>query len=67
MASRAGIVAVATAASSCARRPPPNSRAVSPATTTVAHAASAGHRCRPGSDTPNSHSDTRATSGVRTG
>ena len=61
------MVAVAIAASSCARRPPPNSRAVSPATTTVPHAASAGHIRRPSSDTPNSFSDTHASSGVSTG
>ena len=60
-------MAVATAASSCARRPPPNSRAVSPLTTTAAHAASAGHKRSPGSDTPNSFSDTHASSGVSTG
>jgi hypothetical protein len=66
MASRAGIVAAATAASSCPRRPPPNSRAVSPHTTTVAHAASAGHIRSPGSDTPNSFRDTHASSGVST-
>ena len=67
MASRAGIVAVAIAASSCARRPPPNSRAVSPLMTTVAQAASAGHSRRPSRDTPNSFSDTHASSGVSTG
>ncbi len=47
--------------------PPPNSRAVSPLTTTVAHAASAGHTRSPGSDTPNSFSDTHASSGASTG
>ena len=41
-----------------ARWPPPNSRAISPPTTTVAPAASAGHTRSPGSDTPNSLSDT---------
>ena len=67
MASRAGMVPVPIAASNCARRPPPSSRAVRPLITTVAPAASAGHSRRPGSDMPNSFSDTHASSGVSTG
>ena len=66
-ASRAGMVPVPTAASSCARRPPPSSRAVRPLITTVAPAASAGHSRSPGSDMPNSFSETQASSGVSTG
>jgi hypothetical protein len=65
--SSTGIVAVPIAASSCARLPPPNSRAISPPATTVAHAASAGHTRSPGSDMPNSLSDTHANSGAITG
>jgi len=61
------MVAVATAASNCARRPPPNSRAVSPAITTVAQAARAAHIRSPSSDTPNSFSETHASSGASTG
>src|ERR1700744_4717237 len=64
---RTGMVAVATAASSCARRPPPNSRALSPPMITVPPAASAGHSRSPDGDRPNSSSDTRASSGARPG
>ncbi len=63
----AGMVAVPIAATSWARGPPPSSRASSPPTTTVPATASAGHRRRPGSETPKSDSDTRARSGVRIG
>jgi len=66
-AAKTGIVAVPIAASSCARRPPPNSRAVRPPATTVVHAASAGHTRSPVTDTPNSFSDTHASSGASTG
>jgi hypothetical protein len=65
--SSTGIVAVPIAASSCAHLPPPNSRAISPPATTVAPAASAGHTRSPGSDTPNSLSDTHASRGPSTG
>ena len=61
------MVATAIAASNCARRPPPNSRAVSPATTTVAQAARAGHIRKASSETPNTFSETHASSGVSTG
>ncbi|MGA2831006.1 MAG: hypothetical protein ABSF03_33390 [Streptosporangiaceae bacterium] len=67
MASRAGIVPVPIAASNCAWRPPPSSRADRPLITTVAPAASADHSRRPGGDMPNSFSDTQASSGVSTG
>ena len=63
----AGIVATPIAASSCVRRPPPNSRAVNPPMTVMAQAASAGHTRSPVSDTPNSKSDTRASSGPNPG
>ena len=61
------MVAVPAAASNCARRPPPSSRAVRPLITTVTPAASAGHSRSPGNDTPNSFSDTHASSGDSTG
>jgi len=62
-----GIVAVATAASSWALRRPPSSRASNPAMITVAVTASADQRRRPGSQTPNSDSDTHASRGIRMG
>ncbi len=60
-------MAVPIAASSCARWPPPHSRAVRPPATTVAQAATAGHARSPVTDTPNSFSDTHASSGASTG
>ena len=65
--SSTGMVPVAIAASSCARRAPPNSRAVSPPTTTEPAAASAGHSRRPTAETPNSDSETLASSGASAG
>lgn len=65
--SSTGMVPVATAASSCGRRAPPNSRAVRAPTTTVPAAASAGNSRRPVAETPNSSSETLASSGASTG
>jgi len=65
--SSTGIVPVAIAASNWARRAPSNSRAVIPPTITVPEAASAGHSRRPASETPNSDSETRASSGASAG
>ncbi|MES9508952.1 hypothetical protein ABWJ92_21465 [Streptomyces sp. NPDC000609] len=54
---------VAIAASSWARRAPPNSRAVGAPTATVPAAASAGHSRRPASETPNRVGETLAGTG----
>ncbi len=60
-------MATARAATTCAPRPPPISRAVSPTRTIAAPWARAAKKRRPESEGPNSSSATRATAGVRGG